>query len=160
MLLRIPTKVLILVVQHVPVDKPGRIRQQKHVHRDDQPQALMLQLLQDHQLVQGDKQVGQVDAERDFEPRFVVPTVGLGMVHCKREKHDEDADAGPHYLEELDALSLHLLLPPLHAEVLEPRPLHVHRALLEGYVPRRSHHASLASWHHLHLSSLHILLVL
>lgn len=83
MLLRIPTKVLILVVQHVPVDKPGRIRQQKHVHRDDQPQALMLQLLQDHQLVQGDKQVGQVDAERDFEPRFVVPTVGLRMVHCK-----------------------------------------------------------------------------
>ena len=117
----------------------------------------MPQLLQDHELVQGDKQVGQVDAERDFEPRFVVPAVGLRMVHCKREKHNEDADAGPHYLEELDALSLHLLLSSLHAEVLEPRPLHVHLALAEGNVPRRSRHASLGRHH---LSSLDILLVL
>ena len=111
---------LVLIVDDVSVDEPCSVGQQQHIHDNEQPEALVSELLHCHQLVQSNDQIYYVKCEGDLQPRFEVSTVRLCMIDRQREEHDEYANSTPHDLEEPDAFSLHLLLASLHAHVLQP----------------------------------------
>ena len=72
------------------------------------------------------------------------------MVYRQREEHNEDTNSGPHYFEKLDALSLHLFMSSLHAQVLESSALHIHFTVTDRHIAWLPAQLLVAlPWHHL-----------